>query len=94
MYSMAENAETCCVLVMSRSAEVIIHLLLSIVVISFALVVVLAARSFIRDLLVLTKHLVIAYINVREQLARRIADPGGPRRSVSRNAAPTTALLF
>jgi hypothetical protein len=78
---------------MPRSAEVIIHLPLSIVVIGFALVVVLAARSFIRDLPVLTKHLAIAYIDVREQLVRRMADPGGPRRSVSRNAAPTKPIV-
>ena len=32
------------------------HLLLSIVVIGFAFVVVLGARSFVRDLLALTKH--------------------------------------
>ena len=32
------------------------HLLLSIVVIGFAYVVVLGARSFVRDLLALTKH--------------------------------------
>jgi hypothetical protein len=42
---------------MSRSAEVIMHLLLSIVVaIGFAVVVVLGALRVIRDLLALTKH--------------------------------------
>ena len=44
-------------LVMSRSAEVIMHLLLSIlVVIGFAFVVVLGALSVVRDLLALTRH--------------------------------------
>jgi hypothetical protein len=41
---------------MSRSAEVIMHLLLPIAVIGFAFVVVLGARSFVRDLLALTKY--------------------------------------
>jgi hypothetical protein len=41
---------------MSRSAEIIMHLLLSIVVIGFAFVVVLGARSFVKDLLALTKY--------------------------------------
>jgi hypothetical protein len=41
---------------MSRSAEVIMHLLHSIVVIGFAFVAGLGARSFVRDLLSLTQH--------------------------------------
>jgi hypothetical protein len=36
---------------------------------------------------------VVAYIDVREQPARRNADPGTPRPSVSRDAAPTKLLL-
>jgi hypothetical protein len=81
-------------------------LLLSIVAIGFAFVVVLCARSFVRDLLALTRGgiigsgdvqwmtiYVVAYIDIREQPARRSADPGRPRRSVSRDAAPTTPLL-
>ena len=36
---------------------------------------------------------VVAYIDVREQPARRNADPGTPRPSVSRDAAPTKPLL-
>jgi len=50
-----KNAEAHCVSVTSRSAEVIMHLLLSIVVIGFAFVVALGAQSFVRDLLALTK---------------------------------------
>ena len=51
MYSTTGNAETHCVLVMSISAEVIMHLLLSVVVIGFAFVVVLGALSVVSSLL-------------------------------------------
>jgi hypothetical protein len=51
MYSTTDNAETYCVLVMSISAEVIMHLLLSVVVIDFAFVVVLGALSVVSSLL-------------------------------------------
>jgi hypothetical protein len=51
MYSTTDNAETYCVLVMWISAEVIMHLLLSVVVIGFAFVVVLGALSVVSSLL-------------------------------------------
>jgi hypothetical protein len=54
MYSTTGNAETHCVLVMSISAEVIMHLLLSVVVIGFAFVVVLGALSVVSSLLFTT----------------------------------------
>jgi hypothetical protein len=71
MYSATENAQTYCVLVTSRSAEVIMHLLLSIVVIGFAFVVVLGARSFVRDLLALTRGGIIGLGDVQWMTAGR-----------------------